>query len=378
MVAAGGSASFTGCMFSGLGASNEAAVQIAKGGHASMRGCVVKGNDGGGVMIRGGGTANILGSIVSHNRGGPGVEFEGGGGGSVMQSLLEHNEAEGCCGGGLLAGDGGRGRGDGTGGRRRDGGGDGGGSGGSGGGEEDRGIASDTWHALAVDIRDCTIRSNKAQSGGGLCILGGNATVASTSVVGNTAVGGSGGGVLWQGGEGEISDCQVSSNVASRDGGGLWVEGASVWLRELHVWGNKATGGGGGGLYARGGAVLRGGVYERNEGWGGGDNIQTGMGRSGGGGERHVVDVGEGVVTAGGGGCDISSDEEAVQSSTDGRGRIFVSLVSFRDSECGATLLDMYDAALDPKRVYAGEMQSTPLPRKKSLLHPPFSFSLPF
>jgi predicted outer membrane repeat protein len=104
--------------------------------------------------------------------------------------------------------------------------------------------------ASSVTLDSCEIRDNRANTGGGITSFG-NLTIRQSTISGNTAGGGDGGGVYSPEGvvaKFVLTNCTVSGNVAVGAGGGIAVTIGSIQLDNSTVAYNVAKNGGGGGI----------------------------------------------------------------------------------------------------------------------------------
>jgi CSLREA domain-containing protein len=103
-------------------------------------------------------------------------------------------------------------------------------------------------------IRDSVFTDNHAPGGaaGAVYIYGATLTMTGTAVHGNSAA--YGGGIILSGSSATLTNCTVGGNIADQDGGGIALyrtanSGASLALYSTTVIGNKATSGFGGGIF---------------------------------------------------------------------------------------------------------------------------------
>jgi CSLREA domain-containing protein len=103
-------------------------------------------------------------------------------------------------------------------------------------------------------IRDSVFTDNHAPGGsaGAVYVYGGNLTMTGTAVHGNSAA--AGGGIILSGSTATLTNCTVGGNIADQNGGGIALyhtidRGSSVGLYNTTVVGNKATLGLGGGIF---------------------------------------------------------------------------------------------------------------------------------
>jgi hypothetical protein len=98
-----------------------------------------------------------------------------------------------------------------------------------------------------VTVRDSTIATNRATSGGGIA-SNGTVTVENSTIVGNTATSGFGGGVLVSGGTTRLTNTTVSGNIAAGgegQGGGVFVAAGALIADGVTIAANQAAIGGG-------------------------------------------------------------------------------------------------------------------------------------
>ena len=100
--------------------------------------------------------------------------------------------------------------------------------------------------AYGGTLRNCIIRSNRADDGGGIYTGSATCMIASCTIEGNYASGGGGG--VYLGPYAWVYDCAIIDNRANNTGGGLWAQDLSRVTRCL-IRGNAATNHGGGGVF---------------------------------------------------------------------------------------------------------------------------------
>lgn len=94
-----------------------------------------------------------------------------------------------------------------------------------------------------LTVVNCVVNNNTATTTGGGLALNGNSAVQYCQISDNTA--GSAAGVYASGAEFTIEDCQITGNIATNQGGGLFCSGNSPVINEVTLHNNKAVSGAG-------------------------------------------------------------------------------------------------------------------------------------
>ena len=127
-----------------------------------------------------------------------------------------------------------------------------------------------------LDLRNSTVRGNRAYNGGGLVICSSsNAAISNVEILDNFADGQGGG--IFTGGQIQIIDSIIRDNVAAKDGGGILQDSGLIELSSSEIFENKAAMDGGGIYFSFGDLHLSstsiydnqsgengGGIYQRN------------------------------------------------------------------------------------------------------------------
>ena len=96
-----------------------------------------------------------------------------------------------------------------------------------------------------LSLSDCTFTENVAGDDGG-AVAAVSSTVSDQGSIYLANQGARGGAVVWQATSGSLADGTLQGNVASADGGAIWlVGGGGLTLERLELWENAATGAGG-------------------------------------------------------------------------------------------------------------------------------------
>ncbi len=94
-----------------------------------------------------------------------------------------------------------------------------------------------------VAVNNCTVTGNAASNSGGAIYATGTVTITQSTISGNSAATGSGGGIRAEDGTVTITQSTISDNTANGTGGGgggLFINGAAVTLQRSIISGNNA------------------------------------------------------------------------------------------------------------------------------------------
>lgn len=87
-------------------------------------------------------------------------------------------------------------------------------------------------------VENCIITDNVANTGGGLCIFGGDVEFVSCQVTGNTATWSGGGGYFY---EGNLINCTIADNHAAFDSAGIYTWSNVTTIANSIIWGNTGA-----------------------------------------------------------------------------------------------------------------------------------------
>ena len=194
-------------------------------GKVTITGCTISANtaiwEGGGIY-NAGGTATITKSTISGNtaRHGGGISSSAYGTTTIIDSTISGNTAE-WFGGGIYS----------------------------------SGVYLSSTNIIPsiLKVTGCSISGNTARDGGGIyCSDGTEATIVASTISGNKAVYGRGGGIYSGGSFNaarlKVTDCTISGNIAGENGGGIYNNGKLSVSGTSQIINNHATTGYGGGI----------------------------------------------------------------------------------------------------------------------------------